>query len=383
MKTRTWTTAAALLAVLCAVAGCIVLSGQRITIFHDQAADRLTFLVEYDGVFDSKEAAEEGAEEKLRAFLTNGDVLLIDWFGHIQRELMEKTAGEPSTPPLRREFLAVLLENLSVKTLGRYRDPEGRVGVAQEVSFEQVSRVLAAANAAISEGILLDESVPPEDWRRTVDRLRAAAKEGRQWLRLEGHSLALAFPVHPAEWARHAREGLLEMFEDWADHNAKEERAAEEADPDWFLRLISSGPVSLLQSMGEVTLRAGDPDGPTTFRVDLREGYRPNLEPQIAALVEADLDRAQAQVLLAQAAENEPPVAVLPSWAPPEDAVRAVLAVLQGVEGEEREAAAAWLAAFAASWNGAEGFPAAPERGADDAAWAAAWAAWYLDVSGR
>ncbi len=383
MKTRTWITAAFLLAALCAVAGCIVLSGQRITIFHDQAADRLTFLIEYDGVFDSMEAAEEDSEEKLRAFLTNGDVMLFDWFGYIEREKLEKELGNPKIPPLLRAFLTVVLENASVKTLGRYRDPEGRVGVAQEVVFEQVSRVIAAANAAINEAILLDESAPAKDWRRTQERWRVAAQEDRQWLRFEGHAPVFSFPVHPAEWARGAREGLHEIFEEWAESVAEEEPDAKALDPDWFLRLISSGPVSIVQVMDEVTIRAGDPDEPVTFRVHLREGYRPNLEPQVAALVEADLDRAQAQVLLAQGSENEPPVAVLPSWAPPEDAVRALLAEFLGAEGERREAAAAWLAGFASSWNGADGCSAAPERGADDAAWTAAWAAWYRDVSGR
>jgi len=368
----------ALLALTMALVGCVVLSGQRITMHHDEAADRLSFLIQYDGIFDSEEEVDEKTLEGLREFVSGSQIMLIDWFGHILTDELREEAGESGKPTSEQLFLQGLVENLSVENLGRYRDPDGRVGVAQEVVIEHASAVLRLANALISEELLFDGRDSPMG-----RRLREAARDDRQWLRLDGHSLVCSFPVDPREWAEIRLSLLKDLVKEWAEREADEDPEPEELDPDWVLRLLSSGPLSIEQTRGEVSVRVGERDRPTTFRIALREGYRPNLEEELVELIAGDVDRALADRLLGGGAESATPTPELPAWAPPEDGVRAVLGeLLQSPNPARQDAALRWLGDFAERWNRDEGSPAAPLPNTDSKALIEGWREWYRELSG-
>ena len=66
--------AALLAAGLLTVSACVELTGQRITWFHDVAADRLQFLIHYDGIHESNGWNSSGKEE-IPPFIANEEIL--------------------------------------------------------------------------------------------------------------------------------------------------------------------------------------------------------------------------------------------------------------------------------------------------------------------
>lgn len=347
--------------------GCLELTGQRVTLHHDEARDRLSFVLCYDGVHNNKVKDQADAEERLRAFVRNGDVMLFDWFGHIQRKNIRDAAGG-AEPPALAAFAATALRNADVRVLGHYRDPDGRIGAAQVVVFERASEVLAAANRAIDEAILLasaEEDDASAPWAATTRKWRAMAQRGHAWISLEGHSLVYRAPMDAAEWAR----GKLGFFKDIAKEVAQDDVAPE--DHFWF-RFLASAPLSIEQSGGQVCLRLGDPDAVHPIRVQWRDGYRPNLEPTVQEVAPLALDTVLGRRVLGGGAAD-PALDALIAWGPPEEQVRAVVAAARTGEPQLAGAAHAWLRQFAVQWNGAHSVPRAPE-GADGFR---AWDGWY------
>jgi len=285
---------AALLAAVVLV-GCVVISGQRVTLHYDEASDRLSLLVQYDGVFESASMVSDESLHTLREFVAGSRVMLVDWFGELDPERLSSAAETEKTPPRTRVFLEHLLDELSVRNLGRTRDPDGRVGAAQLVTLDHASAVLRNANAAIGEQLLRERSDSP-----TLRRLQKAALEDRQWLSLDGHSLVLSFPIEPGEWAGIRRSLLIDLAKEWAEEHEKDARKPEALDPDFVQRLLASGPWSIEQTSEEVVVRVGEREKPSTFRCALRDGYRPNLEEELARLVPGDVDRALADRLLSE-----------------------------------------------------------------------------------
>jgi hypothetical protein len=110
----------------------------------------------------------------------------------------------------------------------------------------------------------------------------------------------------------------------------------------------------------EVTLRIGSKEAPRTLRFTLRHEVPKNFDDHVRAVAPQELDEA----LRASILEGKAPAAPLDSvirHLPPEDRVRAVLCAAMGDDAARRDAAIAFLKAFAVAWNREIGVPEAPK----------------------
>jgi len=367
-----WITVAAALLAFC---GCIELTGQRITMRYDQAADRIYLLFHYDGIHNSERGTQKEAERSLRRFVAEGEVMLLDWFGHFPTKRVRGELDDEDLTPRVREFGALALDSMEVRNLGRYRDLDGRIGAAQMVVFNQGRKLIAAGNAAINEAFLaMDDAEGDEMLERTFPRWRELAAQDYEWITLEGNSLVWHCEVDPTEWLRLKLQFIKEM----ADYVTP---ASDEAPADPQAALLAAAPLSIAQTARHVDARIGFVAQPWTFRLEWRrDDYESNVESVVEEILPEDLDATIAHHLLNGVPASGDFGEVL-AWGPAEEQVRAVL------RAERREfplhiqrSPQQWLADFGARWNAGRGSPAAPEPAEDQADYMARWADWYRAV---
>ena len=423
MTTLRRASAALVLALVALLASCTELDGQRISIRYDAAADVLHVLLHYDGIHE-KNGDSPAAREQVPAFLAGGDVLLLDWFGHVEMKEIREEAEKEGTPPAMKAFLHALAGSVKARAVGHYRDPRGRIGAVQHVEVRDASVLVRKANAALNEGILSGHADP--EWRRTAARMEAGAREGRQWIFLDGHAVGITFAADPAEWALIRRKAVRDIAREFAEERRKEEgdpgpdgleeappgetpeaaalriagaerreaatREATPRDRGFGLAFLGLSPVALVETAESVTFRIGDPGRPSTLRIPLRDVEDHSLDEVVLKAVPRDLDGALADRVLGGTAAGDADLLDLLRWGPPEEKGRVLLLRARNATGEGRDAALAGLASFAEAWNRDVGIPRAPVAGAQERDGAVpdpkedpeghlrSWAAWYADV---
>lgn len=365
---------------------CVQLCGQRVTMRYDEAKDRFFLLIHYDGIHDSGSKQNGDGRKQIPEFVMNGDILFWDWPFHVAFDQVRKTANKENSPPSLRAFANTMMRSVRSRVLGRYRDANGRVGAAQLVVISEFKNFLRAANAAISEAILVDASKgkPDREWRLTHGRLVAAArKKGHEWIAVDGHALKGSLPVHAVEWARGKAEmfaAVLQEAEELGEFKESNPRRAEEKKRELrsVVQLLASAPISINESAGEVSWRVGDPKSAATFRLRMRDKYPTNLEDVVAEHVPVRLDEALARHLLNASEESDPDLNALLEWGPPEEKVRALVGVVRTGGEAARDQALERLENWAAAWNREQGVPEAPVSRGDTALdYVADWEGWY------
>jgi len=156
----------------------------------------------------------DAGQEQVPRFVKSGSVMFLDWILHFDMDDLRRRAEREGNSPAIKALLQAMPRSIDSRPIGRYRDPDGRVGAAQLVTISGIKDFLAKVNAALNESILAGAAF--SDWPRTHDRMRPGAVQGRQWLALEGHSLRFAFPAHPSEWAKGKAAWILRIMEEWA-----------------------------------------------------------------------------------------------------------------------------------------------------------------------
>ncbi|MCK6482039.1 MAG: hypothetical protein L6R43_18405 [Planctomycetes bacterium] len=383
------------------LASCVEVDGQRITLSYDREADVLRLLLHYDGIHD-KEDGKKGADQ-LATFVAEGDLMLLDWYGHVEMAELRKEAGKEPGFPALGAFKAALVDSVKCTVVGHYRDHRGTLGALQLVEVRRASALVRKANAALNEAIL--GRIPESEWARTADRMRPGAAEEKQWIFLDGHSVGISFPAHPAEWSRNKVEfiadGVKETARKVADLDARvaeeapeevvevpveagmeppsaaeaeasseererrqaRERRSAEAGAGFFGQFLGMSPVAIVETAESVMVRIGDPGRPSTFRFRLRDEELANMDAAVLGVAPRSLDDALADRLLGGPVPEDPGVRADLEWGPPEEAVRALLARAASSSGERRKAALDGLVAFAARWNREVGIPRAPAPG--------------------
>lgn len=363
------------------ISSCVELTGQRITIDHDAAADRLTLFLAYDGIHDDPGNNPAGAKQ-IPEFAAAGDVMFVDWWGRVSTAAVREAVGAEKTPPALRELARATLRDVTVETLGHYASPRGRIGAVQRVQVRSVSTYLRTLNAAIDESVL--EAADGGDGYLDVGhrmpltrrRMEDAARGGHEWLRLENGALHLRVPMNRREYAATRVDLVCELFEDALSDEVRDREEALRENV-WLVQEVL-GQLSVAHSAGITTFTLGNPDAADTVRVPLRQKYEPSLEPVVREHAPRDLDAIVARSLLLGEEPADTPALADYLWvAPPEDRVRAVLAAARGKDGELRGAADRWLEEFAVRWNAGEGLPSAPTEPAEREQRLAAWAEWY------
>jgi len=356
--------------------GCVELDGQRICLRYVADRDELQFLLFYDGVHDSKSKGQGEVVDQLTKFVASGDVLLLDWPMHFDREAISNDLQklEKESPALM-DLGRTAVDSIRSVPLGHYRDEKGRIGAAQMLVVSKASVLFGKLNALLNHEILTGE--PERELRPIVDRMREGARRGEQWLRIDGHSIVMSAPVRPREWARMKAEALMDIL-------GEAEEGYEEADSEdtrrlFLLQLLSLSPVSIEETPERLTIRLGTKSRPSTFRFRLRESEKTGLDNLLAKLVPENLDERVADALLSGEPEKaDPLIRAVIEWGPAEERARALLRrVENGTTVEGRRAAAGRLAEFGAAWNRDHGDPEAPSPREDGTTDVAAWKMWY------
>jgi len=376
MKPRIQLLVPALLGV--ALAACVELTGQRISLRFDPAKDEIQILFFHDGIHESPPSRNEDGPKQIAEYVENGDVLFLDWPGSIQMKDVRERADDSSAPPALRALCAAVSSSVRSTAVGRYRDPDGRVGAAQLLVISRAREFIAKSNAAISEAILQASTSSDPVWTLTLKRMEEGAKQGRAWLSLEGHSIRFAFPAHPAEWVRNKASYVKSILEGWQE--AKEGNSNDNR-PSFFMQLLALSPLSIDEGAEGVSIRLGDPKRPIAMRFAMRDVYNPKLESSVAAAVPVDLDDALATRLLgAEEGKAAAGVEAIAKWGLEEDSVRALLKRAAGADAASREASIAALRRIAEAWNRDGSLPRAP--GPMDSAdrYLDAWREWYRGV---
>ncbi len=366
--------------------GCVELDGQRITLVHDPKSDALTLLIAYEGIHPSAGGdAAEKARGQIVEFATSGSFMLLDWYGRVDaargRDLAERGAG-----PALGALTEALGADVSVTTIGHYRDGGGRVSALQKVTLRKAGEFLEKADRALAErvvGIVTDPDRRKGFERkmpRTLRLLAKEAKDGRRWLRLDGHSIVASLPFDPAEWRTLRADFIESICDEYAKAMTKEGGSLL---PRWAVDLAGAVSETLDEEAGRVTLRLGDRASPRTFRFRLRDVPSTALEDVVRSVAPAPLDEALAAAILGDGRDVPPEVAAIAGLLPPEDRVRAVLSAARGDDRAVSGRAAAWLAGFAEAWNAEERLPAAPSTGPAESRTPDpdAWAAWLHGMS--
>jgi len=364
-----------LLGLLVCLTACIELEGQRITLDYDEARDHLTVLISYDGIHDPKPDDLEGSIHKLGRFVEGGDVMLVDWFGHIDRKKMrEWVEEEEEASPKALEFVRALNENMTVEILGHYRDPSGRIGAVQRIEIAQVSRLMTLANEAINASII-GGSEPRSDHDPMDEVVLEAARTDWEWIGFDGKALVGRTPV-PRGWPLARSLFVRAMLDDWAEQVVAFQGGGT-LSPDAFLPAIAA--LSIDQAPGVVAVRLGYREEPTTIRLGMRRGYEDNMAAAVIEAVPTEFDRRlAAELLLDGRVVGGGSVAGFGA-VPCEDQVRAVL--WARTNGQE-DTADRWLMDFGTFWKQTHRHPSAPDSSPGDPEWEEDWGAWYRSVVG-
>ena len=360
-----------------ALPGCVEIDGQRLSWSYDSAKDELRILIHYDGVHDT-EQGEPGAEQ-IPKFVEDGSVMLLDWILHLDMGEFRAMAEKEDAPPAQRQFAQLML-TLEVRPVGFYREPNGKLGAAQMVVVPNAKEFVGTINGMLNDSLIAQEIKPEEQMARTGKRMQAAAKEGHQWISLDGHSVRVVLPVDRGEWDHERGRFLEEAAKAVAKALAKD--ANEDAKNGYQLAhsLLASMPVSYVDDGDRVEFVIGRQATPTTVRAEIRDEYKPNLEQVLIETVKTDLDRQLAAALLDETVQPAEDIAALLEFGPPEDQVRALIAAAQSDDEGQRKAAIERLGQWADSWNENQAVPKVPQPADDTAEYLAAWKKWYATM---
>jgi hypothetical protein len=143
------------------------------------------------------------------------------------------------------------------------------------------------------------------------------------------------------------------------------------------VQMLSSVPVSYIESADRVTFVLGRAKTPSTLRMKIRDEYEPSLEKVVVETVKVDLDKALAEMLLDKNARPSALLSAVRSFGPPEEQVRALMATAQNGDDKQKKAAIERLGSWAKQWNRDHGVPKAPKMRDKLEDYIAAWKKWY------
>ncbi|TVQ78368.1 MAG: hypothetical protein EA380_06170 [Phycisphaeraceae bacterium] len=368
--------------------GCLELTGQRFSIWYDKESDELSVLIWYDGPHSPQDVDEAVAERMVSGFLgdgTKGAIMLFNSYAMIGDDFFDQEEAE-EVPYLYMEsvnkFVAKIHSSVDRKILGMYRDPQGRVGVAQLVTVRGASELLPMINAMINDRILLvhadmedaeeEAALAREGFARTNARIVEAAQRGHDWVTITKDGLVLEVPVDRAERSR-----LRAMIAVWILESA---RYFEGEDWKHQVRSLASLPISISDHRNSYRLTLST-DAPLRIRTVLRGEYDDNLAHSIERRVRRNLDLEVGAALMGDAAADIE-ASLIVEYGHPEDHMRALLAVARDEEHPLHERAWASLGAWSERWNRDVGHPESPLHGevVGRDALLDAWNEWHIEI---
>ncbi len=353
-------------------AACVELTGQRISWFHDIAKDELRFVIAYDGIHDNPERNEgggvfggkdESAPDQIAKFVAEGDVMLVDWFGHLQPSRAKAALENGSTPPKTKALLSQL-QSVKVEDFASYRDSEGHVGALQRVVIPNITKTLDLFNQCMCERILAVESSDGSRMPATEAKIRKAAEKGFTFLALDGQALVVTLPYDRNEWQWSKRRYVIDMIASLVATAEKDADKKKEDFDDLQKLFMAAASLSIGYSEEADTVRfvIGDRDRPNTLRIGIHSEYEPNLEPIVESALKRGLDAELVSRVLGGEG-NDANAATLDDafqFGPPELTAMALARTADDPKSPLAAKAREKLAAMAKTWNDKGRLPRAP-----------------------
>jgi hypothetical protein len=280
-----------------ALCSCVKFSRQTMTMHHDQAADRVLIFQVYEGIQGSEEALTEKEQQELASvFSGERTFFFANWLFEYNRKVVEDSvtkarqrlqvaAGQPALAPAEREAAEAtvalgeaVLAHVKVTNGRFYRNSAGQLCGYQQVTIEQVSKLVTVANASINRFVLA--KLPATATGGEALR-RAAASRGHQWIALAGNRLRFQIPATAEEYWQKRNE-LGKQLQDavYAPETTLDAlRAKTIPVADWWM-----APSQSWFSDQMVTLELGqDAAAPVTLAITLDPAYRDNLAEHAGA----------------------------------------------------------------------------------------------------
>jgi len=267
----------ALLAV--ATTGCIQLTGQRLAWHHDVKADTFTALLFYDGIHDKSDTPREieTSKQRLREFVDQGDIMLLDWFGELKIGQLQSLPPEQLERKPDVKALLPALKHVRTTPIGHYTE-SGQIGAAQLIEIRGVSQFLKKFNGYINQMVLakpIDEDQAAERVRTDDLRHQLAAK-GHAWFSLDHQAVVIALPFDRDDWARRKADGLSDMIESFLKTPPVPTQPGEREE--WetarmFTQLFTATPVSIDHRGEIVRFTIGGDVPPNVARATIRSSY--------------------------------------------------------------------------------------------------------------
>jgi hypothetical protein len=279
---------------LAVCSACLDFDEQKIYAEHDEKADQLIFVIQYEGIYATGEAGE--AQNQLGEAVQNKTIALGgNWpFAFPIEKLKKELAGVPDVndkrpPDLRRRMLD-LLNRITVLNGGFYHDAAGRLCGMQVVVIDRANDTVALANRLINEHIILQavqEGAVPEGGFKLA--ALEAARKGHTWLTLKGNSLIVRAPMPEAE----AAEGRAEFFA-----NIKPDGDATPGEQLQWLKTMLSNPVYVWHEDNTLSVKLGHEGRPGRYTGKAPRGkYNHNMDEHVLYKYGFKLDELLARYL--------------------------------------------------------------------------------------
>ncbi len=370
------------------LSSCVELIGQRFIVHYDSDADVLEVLIFYDGVHRNRDHHDQQrTEEQIHEFIRDGNVMLLDWWGHVEVGELADAAEEADRSEAERRVLQHLAEHLEVEALGHARSGPGQISGVQRLTIAEFSTLVDRLDALVAEQLERYVEQPPHSARRTARLLKEALEADHRWLELDGQGLEFNAPIDRREWAiaRHkALDGLIDLLAETVD--APEQFQKTERDLRGGMVTLANLPLHYSDRDGELRISIGHREMANTYPFYIRDAdeYNEDLVDKVRDEVPRDVNRELALYKVdAEAHPLRDELTGLAEHGPVDLAIRGLVALVEA-DDQHASAAAKALDSFAARWNEAAHSPEAPgarpEAEGEQRRWLRQWQRWLERV---
>ena len=370
------------------LSSCVELIGQRFFVYYHADEDVLEVVIFYDGVHRNRgHHDQQRTEEQIHEFIRDGNVMLLDWWGHIEVGELADAAEETDRSETERRVLQHLAEHLEVETLGHARSGPGQISGVQRVTIAEFSTLVDRLDALIAEGLERYVEKPPRGARRTAQLLAEALEAEYRWLELDGQVLTFNAPLDRREWtmARHeAFDWLIDRLAELID--APEQFHEAEADLRRGMVTLANLPLHYSDRDGELRISIGHRETANTYPFHIRDAddYNKDLVDTVRDEAPHNVNRELAlHKLDAEAHPLRDELKGLAEHGPVDVAIRGLLALVEA-DDQHASAAAEALDSFAGRWNEAAHSPEAPgarpDAEGEQRRWLRRWQRWLERV---
>ena len=284
----------ALLPVVLFLSSCIAFTSQTMTFRYDQRADRLHIFQIYQGIHGKDAGAGLTVEERkeLESVIKGERTFFFaNWITEFSRAGIEKSVKEleakkekTKNEKLNLARMKMVLANVKVRNGRFYLDARNRLSGYQYVTVSHFSKLLEAANRAISQSVKnvkADKKILGFDLgKKTRARLKKAAAGDFAWIKMKGNRLILTMPMTYPDYLKVRMEMAATLRKRLEKKNATVDSIRKVLNP--YVGLIEND-AQISYENNAFTVKVGHPKSRyTPVYMRLAGNYKPNAAAYVA-----------------------------------------------------------------------------------------------------